>query len=460
MSAIHPDLRAPQKQMPDEPPLVWLRQLIHERISTELSLRIVGQPHARYCLSRDELAIEMPVWEWGLGKIIERHSHCDLEAQGWRHVVGKPLPAPGVGGFDRPVIEAHRKGFAIHYDILGFAYWMLSRSEEVGREDLDEHGRFPATSSHAYRHGYLDRPVVDEWLDLLRQVVQRLWPGLKLTGSGFKMSVSHDVDVPSDYAFCTPVQMLRAIGGDILKRGDVGSAIRRSRAWMDDRRLHAADPYNTFGWIMDMSERRGLTSAFYFVCGRTEPSRDPRYEVDSPAIRALIRLIHRRRHEIGLHPSYDTYLDADAIKREAQTLFRVCSEEGVSQHAWGGRMHYLRWSNPITPHAWQDAGMTYDTTLGYADLPGFRCGTCFEYMAIDPVARQPLELRIRPLIAMDVTVLAQSYMGLGATPAARDEFTRLKDRCRSVGGSFALLWHNNLLATREQRDVYQTVLDA
>jgi hypothetical protein len=52
------------------------------------------------------------------------------------------------------------------------------RVEEIGRTDLDNHERFPATSSHAFKHGYLDRPVVDEWLHLLGQVIQRQWPGV------------------------------------------------------------------------------------------------------------------------------------------------------------------------------------------------------------------------------------------------------------------------------------------
>ncbi len=57
--------------------------------------------------------------------------------------------------------------------------------------------------------------------------------------------------------------------------------------------------------------------------------------------------------------------------------------------------------------------MSYDSTLGYADHAGFRCGTCFEYPAFDPVADKQLNLRIRPLIAMECSVTADRYMGLG-----------------------------------------------
>jgi len=44
--------------------------------------------------------------------------------------------------------------------------------------------------------------------------------------------------------------------------------------------------------------------------------------------------------------------------------------------------------------AWADAGMDYDSTLSYADRPGFRCGTCSEYPAFDPVAGEAPTARL------------------------------------------------------------------
>ncbi len=37
----------------------------------------------------------------------------------------------------------------------------LARVEEIGRTDRDNHERFAATSSHAFKHGYLEPPAVD-----------------------------------------------------------------------------------------------------------------------------------------------------------------------------------------------------------------------------------------------------------------------------------------------------------
>lgn len=85
----------------------------------------------------------------------------------------------------------------------------------------------------------------------------------------------------------------------------------------------------------------------------------------------------------------------------------------------------------------------YDTTLSYADRPGFRCGTCFEYPAFNPITNEILKIRIRPLIAMECTIIADHYMGLGYGQEALEKFQSLKDKCEKVGGIFTLLWHNS-----------------
>ena len=123
-------------------------------------------------------------------------------------------------------------------------------------------------------------------------------------------------------------------------------------------------------------------------------------------------------------------------------------------------MHYLRWRQPTTLQAWEDAGMSYDSTLGYADRPGFRCGTCFEYPAFNPVTLESLKMRVRPLVAMECTIIDPVYMALGTGDASLRTFADLAERCRLVGGSFTLLWHNSYLTTEDLRRLYQDVLNS
>ena len=388
------------------------------------------------------------------------HSEWDAAKAGWLSVLEQPLPTPGVRELPQPLIEQATDHHVIHYDVLGLTYWMLNRVEEIDRTDLDNHGRFPAIHSHAYKHGYLERPVVDEWLHVLGQVIQKQWPQVGLKQHEFSMKVSHDVDSPSLYQFKPWQTIIRMMAGHLLKRRDIKAFLQAPYIKLSaGKRLHPQDPHNTFDWLMDVSEKNGLTSAFYFICGTTS-NMDADYQPEDPAIRELIQRIHQRGHEIGLHPSYGTYQTPQLIKQEANRLRAIMQKEGIKQNEFGGRMHYLRWEHPTTLQAWSDADMTYDSTLSYADLPGFRCGTCFEYPAFNTITQQSLQIRIRPLIAMECTVIDDVYLGLGVTQAAENKFLELKEKCRKLSGCFTLLWHNSYFhGNSELKQMYKRIIE-
>lgn len=384
-------------------------------------------------------------------------SLVDISNEGFSSFLPGPLPAPGLADCAE-IFQKIEGGYLSNFNILAFTYWMLSRAEEVGRTDLDIHGRFPATSSHAFQNDYLSRPIVDEWLFVLGQLLILLWPEVKLKSNEFKMAVSHDVDIPGRYSFASPYKLVRRMAGDLL-RGNIRDFFIAPLVRLGSgRKISEFDPANTFERIMDASDANQVQSAFYFICGRTAPSLDGDYEIEHPAMRSLLRRIHARGHEIGLHPSYNTYQSPSLIQGEFDRLKAVCAEEKICQVTWGGRMHYLRWEHPTTMMAWSAANFTYDSTLGYADVPGFRCGTCFEYPGFDPIGHTLQKVRIRPLIAMEVSILDKPYLDLGPTEEAFNKFKELKERCRAAGGVFSILWHNSNFSKREEFELYERVL--
>lgn len=438
----------------------WLEMLLRDRLSPNAHLHhgehawVIALEGAEGAVRVSRSATDLRVPDPACGM-------WDPNAEGFASPLKSPLPAPGWAAAEGALVAESTDGWEIGYDVLGLAFWMLTRQEELGHVELDERQRFPASASHAFRHAYLDRPVVDEWIAVLGQLMLRQWPGLALTRHQFEMKVSHDVDNPSRYAFGGLAQIGKMAAFDVLLRRDLRSPARGLLLRTKSReRLHPDDPANTFDWIMDQSDQRGLTSAFHFVCGRTSPALDAHYEPEDEPIRALLRSIHTRGHEIGIHPSYNTFNDPPALAREFTRLRAVCADEGIEQPHWGGRMHFLRWDTAVTLRACNDAGMDYDNTLTYADVPGFRCGTCFEYPAFDPVNNEILHLRIRPLVAMESTVIARRYLGLGEGAEAVAEFAALKAACRAVQGTFDLLWHNSFLESPQRRNLYCKVLDA
>ncbi len=361
-----------------------------------------------------------------------------------------------VGPHQSPFLLESAEELSLGLDVFGSAFFMLTRYEELSVPERDVHGRFPAPESLAEQAGFLRRPLVNEYVEVLSWALERLWPRLHRRRREFRDRPTHDVDSPLCAAEALKDAARKAVG-DIARRRDPALAVRQLTSFAQKKRgKHDSDPCNTFDFIMGLSERLGLRSAFYFMAGGASRL-DGTYSIEDPWIRGLLRRIDQRGHEIGLHPSYDTFQDPVRTQAELSTLRRVCDEEGIEQPIRGGRQHYLRWENPTTWQNWNDAGLEYDSTLGFADRPGFRCGVCFEYPVFNLRTHTPLRLRERPLIVMDRTLYG--YMELSVAEML-DEIAELRRRCRLFDGEFTLLWHNSLLVPRRARGLYEDALAA
>jgi hypothetical protein len=344
-------------------------------------------------------------------------------------------------------------------DIFGSAFFMLCRYEEAANPIRDEHDRFPGMSSLAYKEGFLERPIVNEYLEILWACLKRLWPQLERRAREYRAMPTHDVDHPLSVANKSWSTVLRNAGGDLLHRKDISLVSQRLYArFASYRDNYDVDPGNTFDFIMETSERLGLQDAFYFITECSPGVPDGDYSIDMPWVRKLMRRIHARGHEIGLHPSYNTFKDIVRTSREFARLLQVAEDEGIRQDQWGGRQHYLRWEASITWQNWEDAGLSYDSTLIYADQVGFRCGVCYDYPTFNVREHRRLRLYERPLIVMEESLLGKNYMNL-AVQAAQKKILSLAKTCKDFNGQFTLLWHNSSLLADWEKRLYREIIE-
>jgi len=349
-------------------------------------------------------------------------------------------------------------GVYVGIDVFGTLFFMLSRYEELLDATRDKHGRFPATRSIAFRGGFLKRPIVNEYLELLWIALKKTWPSINRSSRrSARILLSHDVDWPTSTTNISRLRMLRSCAGDVLQRRDLIAATRRLSAYTVRGDLGwRMDPMNTFGFIMDQSESADTKSDFYFIPGAGRGDINGNCDLESNEIRRLMRSIKRRGHGIGYHGSYDSKFTSGQIRREFGLLRRVMQEEGLSQGTWCGRQHYLRWEAPDTWQKWTDAGLDCDSSVGFAEETGFRCGFCNEFPVFNLRSRERLELIERPLIAMDQTL--SYYMKL-SWPTAFAHLLELHATCCKYGGDFTLLWHNSSLVSRTSRRRYQELVE-
>ena len=342
-------------------------------------------------------------------------------------------------------------------DIWGSAFFMLTRYEEDLIDARDHHERFQGLSSTAHREGFLQRPLINEYAEILWALMNRLWPGLERKPRDFSMFLTHDIDSPFRHAMTGPRRTAAASAKLAWIARNPLYGINYALEWLGVRALRRSDPHDTYDAIMNLSERHGCRSAFYFIADRTARS-DGYFPLNHPKMTRALRRIAERGHEIGLHPSYHTYLDARQTRREFEILKDAARRAGSTQTTWGGRQHFLRWSPTTTLANWEHAGLNYDSTLGYQDISGFRCGVCTPFTTFDLKARRPFSLKERPLIIMESTVLDPKYLGLAQTEVL-DTILALKTTCRRFAGEFVVLWHNHRFVDPTELDFYRGLLE-
>jgi len=372
------------------------------------------------------------------------------------------LPAPALVDDQLPVIsgrELEHGSYAradgdtveLGLDVFGSVFFMVSRYEEVVSHGEDEHGRFPAESSLAVRAGFADRPLVNEYVEILWAAMRRLWPALERKERRYRFLPSHDIDFP----FCremSAAQLVKRLGADVVVRRNARLARTRLRAYGSRPPRDLCDTYDE---LMTLSEEAGTTSTFYFFGENSGRDIDADYDPFEPRIQRVLRRIGERGHAIGLHATYDSLRDAAALRRQRERLQAACAEAGVEQEHWGSRHHYLRFRAPDTWRALDAAGFDHDSTVGYSSIGGFRAGCCYEYPVYDLESRTQLRLRERPLVIMEVALLDRQRLG---HERVVQRARLLRDRCRLVGGDFTLLWHNSRLQTHADADAYRTIV--
>ena len=343
-------------------------------------------------------------------------------------------------------------------DIFASSFFMLTRWEEYVNKNRDSHDRFSANESLAYKQGFLDRPIVNEYVEMLKNMLLELGLIQKLKTRNYQLFVSCDVDQPYDCTVENLKNLIRVCSGDILKRKSIKEFAKRVRRYIFNKfGNYKYDENYTFDWYMDMCEKAGTKAAFYFIPTSIE-KQNGCYELQDKKIQNLIKYIDSRGHEIGVHGSYQTYKDKEKAKLQKNMLNDTLSSLGISQKVVGNRQHYLRWDSSITPMVLEYAGFLYDTTGSYADRPGFRYGVCYEFSMFDILNRKKLSLKQRPLIVMECTIIDDMYMGLGYSEEALQVMKDLKQKCFKYNGNFSLLWHNSHFKTREDKKMFEGIV--
>lgn len=321
--------------------------------------------------------------------------------------------------------------FHINANILPLSFILLTCYEEYLDDTIrDVHGRLLYLNSKLRKYNLIDTPIIDEYASIIRSYLSK--NEIELHHCVSKITLTHDIDFIS----------IKDLFGLLLRRFFMLIKNREYRLLVKlffrvlvsilfpnkDRVLNAIFELNFLSASLNLR-------SINFVMFSSKTKFDSGYTLNSFRGRILKEFINSYKTICGLHPSYYSSTDSEILKNE----IHLAKDFGINMFS---RQHYLKFIYPDTFLILNDLCIQEDYSLGYADMEGFRCGTCHSFKFFDLLSDMQLSLNMNSLIIMDVTL--RDYRKLSANEAL-DTIQNKYDRVRAVGGNLIILWHNTEL---------------
>jgi hypothetical protein len=301
-------------------------------------------------------------------------------------------------------IDNQRFGF----DLIEMLFFHLSRYEEYHAPDFERNwnDELPTQKHFLVQNRLHYQPVVD-------QLVYCFWKslGFDIEKKSTTFRLSHDIDVLQK--FPNIQRSIRSLASAVKAHKNVAMAKNVAKAWYQTKQKIIPDPFDTFEWLLT---EKPMEKVIYFMAGG-ETRFDNHYQIDGSAVGAIIQKAQKRGYEIGLHPSYNAYLKLDLLLQEKAKLARVAKQEITCN-----RMHYLRYSFHKTAKIIEMGGIQEDSTMGYQDAIGFRCGTGFGYHLYDFENEKATKFLEVPMVVMDCGLLSEVGYDVGKASELLTQF--------------------------------------
>lgn len=322
----------------------------------------------------------------------------------------------------------------LKFDPFAAIFYMVSRYEEYLSFKADEFGRFPAKASIAYKYQFLQRPVVNLWVNRIKSILSAYYPTIKYKQPKAKLKLTFDIDMA--YAYRNK-GFLRNAGSMIKELSGFNFSKLSDRIGAVSGLF--PDPFFTFPYIMEQTKKYHQKPIYFFLVGQYGVY-DKNISLQQMEFRNLIKEM-ADVGEIGLHPSYASNQDKRRLETEHLQL-----EEVVKKTITKNRQHYLMVNLPNTYENLIELEMREEHSMGYADQIGFRAGIASPFYFYNLRWEIKTKLKIIPFIMMDVTL--KNYLELSVEKSI-EKSVDLFQKVINNNGYCSVIWHNNSLSNIE-----------
>ena len=175
--------------------------------------------------------------------------------------------------------------------------------------------------------------MVDEYVALLKFWLKELGFPVREKKEEFKIVPTCDVDMPF-YWLKKP--RWKVIVSEWLKEKKMATITESLQNIRGIEKGWLRDPHDQFDYMMTCAENAGLRFQFNMLVGGISKF-EGYYSIKDPLIKKLMESFKNRGHHIGLHPSYNSFMDARLLREEKKLL-----EKHTGDVVTTSRQHYLR----------------------------------------------------------------------------------------------------------------------
>jgi hypothetical protein len=334
------------------------------------------------------------------------------------------------------------------FDIFSASFYLLTRYEEYLPHTQDMYGRYAHENSLAFKNGFLHQPLINIWLQQLKQILVNKFPSITLKSRAFQFIPTYDIDIAFSYK---DKGFIRNAGG-IAK-----SVVRGEWSSIGHRLLTiaslATDPFDIYEWLNDLHKKHKLQPVYFYLLAATNKQYDKNILPSSSSYRFLVET-QATKNNVGIHPSWQSGENKRLLMQEINSLKGIICKEVTRS-----RQHYIRMRLPETYRQLISAGITKDYSMGYGSINGFRASYCLPFTWFDLEKNEPTTLTVYPFCYMEANSLYEQHF---TPPQAAVELQSYYDSTRDVDGLLITIFHNHLITTQpphiEWRRLYENFL--
>lgn len=318
------------------------------------------------------------------------------------------------------------------FDVFSSIFYLISRYEEYLPFEKDKYGRFEASQSYAYRHGFLNTPVVDEWILEFENALKQKFPSLNISNRSFKCVPTIDIDLLFAIKGKSFFRFMRPVLISILKFN-----FKKLLFLFKVRFGFLKDPFDQLQHFENLHKKYGLKAIYFILFSKKYNRFDINISVKNKDFRKHLRELSKTA-DVGIHPSYHSRYNYRLVEEEISLLSNALNKTIVSS-----RQHFLKMRMPNTYKSLLSLGIGNEYTMGYASMPGFRAGTSLSFRFYDIKHEQTTFLKVHPFCVMDATF--KTYLNY-SEEQAYECIKELVMKLKKVNGTFTPLWHNESIS--------------